>query len=435
MNDFTINCENNNSNLTINSTNKKNNILKDKNGNIIQLKKLFIDASKIPTQEAVDGIKFDFNDGLRVYFPKNQKKYRCIFKDAQTDIILYNNESVPGCLITSVKKYYLKFKLQIYQKDKYEVPLFQHLIDLTNKQVFIQIPAGALGDSIAWFSYIERFKKKNNCNLTVMISKQMLQLFQQNYPDIKFVTFENAGQTQNTVYATYRLGLFFKNDINNQPYNFKDVGLHKTAGYILGLRTQQQLKDIPPRVNLTKERIIKQKYVVIASHSSSQCKMWNNPSGWRQIIKYLKELGYRVLCIDKLHEYGQNFIWNTIPYGCQDYTGNLPLQQRIDIIKDADFFIGLSSGLTWLAWTCNVPIILISGFTNPWNQFYTPYRIINENSCHGCWNDTKYDFQHFNFLWCPRKQNDYQKFQCTKAITPKYVMTMIDKVIADLNSK
>jgi hypothetical protein len=35
MNDFTINCENNNSNLTINSTNKKNNIIKDKNGNVI----------------------------------------------------------------------------------------------------------------------------------------------------------------------------------------------------------------------------------------------------------------------------------------------------------------------------------------------------------------------------------------------------------------
>ena len=31
---------------------------------------VFGDIPKIPTQDAIDGIKFDFNDGLRVQIPK-----------------------------------------------------------------------------------------------------------------------------------------------------------------------------------------------------------------------------------------------------------------------------------------------------------------------------------------------------------------------------
>ena len=37
----------------------------------------------------------------------------------------------------------------------------------------------------------------------------------------------------------------------------------------------------------------------------------------------------------------------------QDFTGDRPLQERIDLIKDADMFLGLSSGLSWLAWCCS----------------------------------------------------------------------------------
>ena len=124
-------------------------------------------------------------------------------------------------------------------------------------------------------------------------------------------------------------------------------------------------------------------------------------------------------------EYGCDYTWNHIPYGAEDFTGDLPLQDRIDLIKDAEMFIGLSSGLSWLAWCCRVPVVLISGFTDPINEFYTPYRVRNRTVCHGCWNDTRIEFDHFNFLWCPRKEKSCDKFECSKAITGKMVIDTI----------
>ena len=42
-----------------------------------------------PTQEGVDGIRFDFNHGLRVKFP-DDGGYRCGFKDLDTGYLLYS---------------------------------------------------------------------------------------------------------------------------------------------------------------------------------------------------------------------------------------------------------------------------------------------------------------------------------------------------------
>ena len=47
-----------------------------------------------------------------------------------------------------------------------------------------------------------------------------------------------------TAYATYCLGLFFDDtEFINQPTDFRHVGLHRTAGYILGVDPAEE----PPR--------------------------------------------------------------------------------------------------------------------------------------------------------------------------------------------
>ena len=375
-----------------------------------------------PTLEAVDGIRFDFNNGLRIKFP-DKGEYRCVFKDLDTDCLLYSMDVNPGCTVESVKKFYIRFQLEIYRKDDLKEPVFRHDLDLAGKEVLIQLPVGALGDTIAWFSFVERFQKKHGCKLFCSMAPEIADLFRAQYPAIAFVTKEDAGKLK--PYATYNLGLFFGGDTDHQPFDFRQIGLHRTAGKILGI---EDLSDVPPRVNLTAERKIKEKYVCIAAQASSQCKYWNNPSGWRETVEYLKSQGYRVLCIDRMPEYGTDFTWNHIPYGAENFTGDLPLQERINLVKDADMFIGLSSGLSWLAWCCRVPVILISGFTDPVNEFETPYRVHNPTVCHGCWNDTRCDFNHFDFLWCPRKTENRDKFECTKMITAKMVIDQINKI-------
>jgi autotransporter strand-loop-strand O-heptosyltransferase len=153
-------------------------------------------------------------------------------------------------------------------------------------------------------------------------------------------------------------------------------------------------------------------------------------NGWREIIKFLKEAGYRVICIDQKAVHGTGTVWNHIPHGCEDETGDRPLAERARWIKHADFFIGLSSGLSWLAWATGVPIVMISGFTHPTNEFYTPYRVINYHTCNSCWNDPKVMFDHHDFMWCPRKKDTPQQFECTKLITPEQVRRVIRQVPA-----
>ena len=379
-----------------------------------------------PTQEAVGGIRFDFNFGLRVAFPKDGDGYRLLFRDLDSGIVLYCMDAEPGTTVASVKRYFTRFGLEIYRRDDLQTPVFTHDLDLTNRDVLVQIPQGALGDAIAWFSYVERFGLKHKCRLSAAMQPEIAEIFRGQYPGISFVTFDEAARMK--PYATYLLGLFFGGDTDGQPFDFREAGLHRTAGLILGLEGGE-LADEPPRVDLSAPRGIPQKYAVIATQASSQCKCWNNPSGWRETIAHLKSKGLRVLCIDRFAEYGSGVVFNRIPWGCEDFTGDLPLQERIDLIKDAEVFVGLSSGLSWLAWSCRVPVVMVSGFTDPHNEFHTPYRVQNMRVCHGCWNDMRCGFDHSDFLWCPRKGKMEDKFECTRAITAKMVNAAIDRAI------
>ena len=375
---------------------------------------IYGEIPQIPTQDAVEGIKFDFNDGIRILFPHNGKEYHVTFTDIDTGIILFSQDTVPGAYVTSVKKFFIRFRLIIHDKGGKE-PIFTHDFDAKDREVMIQLPVGTIGDSIGWFSYVERFQIKHQCKLVCVMTPWIAEVVRKQYPNITFIAPE---ETKNyKPYACYYMGLFFRGDVDHQP-------IDRTAGYILGVDPA----DEPPRFDLSAPRKIKEKYVCIAAQSSSQAKYWNNPYGWYEVVKFLKDNGYRVLCIDRDRVHGTGLNWNHIPYGVEDFTGQLPLQERIDLSKDADFFIGLSSGLSWLAWGCKVPVIMISGFTHPTNEFATPYRVINYHTCHSCWNDMRIDFDHYDFLWCPRHKGTDRHFECTKLISAEQVITMIKKV-------
>lgn len=372
--------------------------------------------------DAVDGITFDFCDGIRIKFPDQGGPWRVTFKDLDTGVILYNEEVGTNIQVASIKKFFVRFQLLIFRKDDLSSPIFSHDYDAEGKTVMIQLPVPTIGDTLGWFPYVEKFRIKHKCHVVAVLDPRFIPLFEKTYPDIEFITKDKVSEYR--PYACYYLGLFFKGDTDHQPCDFRFVGLHRTAGYILGVDPTEER----PRFDLSAPRKIQEPYVCIAAQSSSQCKYWNNPHGWREVVTFLKEHGYRVLCIDKDHEHGTGIVYNHIPYGSEDFTGDLPFQERVDLIKDADFFIGLSSGLSWMAWGCKVPVVMISGFTNPTNEFYTPYRVINFHTCNSCWNDMRVDFDHYDFLWCPRHKGTDRQFECTKLITSEQVINSIQRI-------
>jgi hypothetical protein len=101
---------------------------------------------------------------------------------------------------------------------------------------------------------------------------------------------------------------------------------------------------------------------------------------------------------------------------------------RRDGCKHAEFFIGLSSGLSWLAWAAGRPVVMISGFTHPTNEFETPYRVINYHACNSCWNDVRHLFDHKDFMYCPRHKDTPRQFECTRLITVEQVKAVVQRI-------
>ncbi|AHJ65881.1 Glycosyltransferase [Granulibacter bethesdensis] len=398
----------------------------------------YLPAPSVPTQEGVEDIRFDFNDGARVHFPEREDGvWRVTLRDKASGVILYHGDLKNGRL-QSAKRYFLRYEIRVFfvSDDGSIRDVFHHQFDPADKIILIQIPVGTLGDAIGWFSYVPRFQEKTGARTICVVADKFIALFKDQYPNIEFTTKEVLAKSdlQEQAYATYRIGLFFTDTENNwQPSDFRHVGLHKTAAYILGVDPGEVRPAIAVRDD---SRPIEERYVCIAAQASSQCKYWNNPDGWREVIKFLKDQGLRVICIDQKSVHGKNWVWNHLPHGCEDQTGNRPLEERVRWLTHAEFFIGTSSGLSWLAWAVGIDVVLISGFTHPTNEFYTPYRVINWNACNSCWNDPRIMFDHNNIFWCPRHENTDRQFECSRLITPEAVISTIKTIpsMAALNS-
>lgn len=363
------------------------------------------------------GVRYDFNYGARILVPPGEEMHVRI-RDLDTDSILFDTKT-QNAIVSSNKKYFINFRIEVWKGEEY----FSHDLNLKDKNVLMLLPTRAIGDSIAWLPYAEEFRKQHGCKVYVRIGEHVRSLLKDNYPNLVFL---EDKQTPVNCYATYILGVFFPvTDRDHQPMDFRFVGLQKSVAQILGLPPL----EIKPYYKATKKRPIEEPYVCIAVQSTTQCKTWNNPLGWIKTIEYLKNLGYRVLCIDKDRTYGTGRLINAIPFGCEDFTGAKPLQERVDLLAHADFFVGISSGLSWLAWASGTPVIMIGGFTLPFNEFYTPYRAINYNTCTGCWHEV--EFYNKDYGWCPRHKNTEREFECSRSISGTQVIRLIDQLMQD----
>jgi autotransporter strand-loop-strand O-heptosyltransferase len=149
------------------------------------------------------------------------------------------------------------------------------------------------------------------------MAEVLIPLLRDAYPEINFVTHEQVDPKH--YYATCNIGLFFDDEKRiHQPCDFRLVGLHRTAGYILGVHPAEE----PPRiVPSSSDRPIPERYVCIATQSTTQGKYWNNPFGWREVISFLKAEGYEVVCTDRAAVSGHGVDMespNHLPHGARD---------------------------------------------------------------------------------------------------------------------
>jgi autotransporter strand-loop-strand O-heptosyltransferase len=375
-----------------------------------------------PALHGPEGILYDFSYGCRVQVPVNG--WRVVMTDFDTHNVIFDDVAEAGVIVASRRKYFVRFMLQVFDGERC---VFSHLFDPAGQRVFVRTFDTALGDSIAWMPAVEAFRREHRCEVHVQIPLHFHEFFRACYPDLHLVGDSVSAASLSTFYATYYLGLFSPfEERDHQPTDPRVSSLQDIASYILGVPAVERR---PTPVIADATRRIREKYVCIAVQAGGKCKYWNNPDGWPGLVAYLKQQGYRVLCIDRERNCGRSGTLNSMPEGAEDFTGNLPLMERASLLLHAEFFIGLGSGLSWLAWAVGTPVVMISGFSHPKTEFHTPWRIINFHTCNSCFNDTKFAFDSDNFNWCPRYEGTPGAYQCTTSITPHFVARVIAPLI------
>ena len=359
--------------------------------------------------------------------------YDVLFYDNTNNELIHREQLRCGHWTKTSRKYFTNWKIIILRND---VEVFLEELNLNNKVVKIKIESNALGDNIAWVPYFEEFRKKHNCEL--IVETKLHEFFKPYYNEITWNTLSDANSNDD-VYAFYSISIgidsfihkeqmkklnqnfekginikyapdltFFDN--NNHPEHPSLIPLQKTASNFLGL----EWKEIRPNFEKTlEERPIEKKYICISEFASSYgMKEWNNQIGWKTLIQELKKLGYEIVSISKEKSNLKNIIKRN---------GDYPLSDRIWYLKHCEFFIGLSSGLSWLSWSVNKKTVMIAGFTEDWYEFQeNAIRIKNYNACTGCFNSEEHADKLccYHGSFCPENKN----FECSRKISPKMVI-------------
>jgi autotransporter strand-loop-strand O-heptosyltransferase len=347
---------------------------------------------------SIDGYFIELNANITTPFRVE------IFDDKEN--LEYKTELKSGMYSKLDRNYYTKWKTKLYLDDL----VFEHEFDLENSRVFIVFESSSLGDTIAWMPYCEEFRKKHNCH--VIVSSFINSMFEDQYPKIEFV---EPGEVVFNLKALYRLGWFY--DYNKEPVLPNTIPLQKSAANILGL----DYKEIHSRIYFDpKERPYPEKYICIAPRSTAGCKLWNNPTGWLELTKYLSDKGYKIINISKDGEQIE---------GVENISDD-SMENTKNVIFHSEFVIGLSSGLSWLSWSLGKHVVMISNFTDADHEFtINCTRITNPSVCNGCWNNPMFKFDKGDWNWCPEHKDTNRQFECHKSITADMVINQIQHLL------
>jgi autotransporter strand-loop-strand O-heptosyltransferase len=366
-------------------------------------------------QDIENYVNINFIDGPFVEVTGQKKKrYKVSFIDSSTSELIYESEIGNNQWSRPNRKWYTEWLVKL-QSETGEY--FEHKFDLNGRRVLISFESSSLGDTIAWIPYVEEFRKKYNCHVIVSTFKN--HLFKSEYPELEFL---EHGTPVEGVYALYRLGVFYDEngvDLSKHKTDFRKLSLQEYASDILGL----EYEEIRPRIKRMKPMTSEKPYICIANHSTAQTKYWNNSNGWQELVDYVKSIGYDVYLLSK-EENG--YMGNKTPNGIIPTNGK-SLDEIIPILLGSNGFVGLSSGISWLSWALNVPTILISGFSELYQEMKDVHRIINEDVCHGCF--ARHLFDKGDWNWCPDHKGTDRQFECTKSITFQMVKPKIDKML------
>ena len=168
------------------------------------------------------------------------------------------------------------------------------------------------------------------------------------YPNILFT---EPNTNIDNVYAQYYIGSQNEDNIKYSNTISDENPLQSTAYNNLGLEP----KELRPQLeSVLFSRKGGKKYVCLSEFASHESKHWKYPGGWQEVVNFITSKGYDVVVISKEPTSLENVI---------NLTGDSHILNRAQTLLDAELFIGVSSGLSWLSWAVGTHVLMISDVT------------------------------------------------------------------------
>jgi autotransporter strand-loop-strand O-heptosyltransferase len=349
--------------------------------------------------------QFYINEPFLEITGESDSEYNVKFFD-ESGICHYDNKIKSNHWIKLNRNYFTKWNTKILEDG---VLIYDKTLDYKGKRVFINFDSRSLGDTISWMPYVLEFKNVHQCD--VIVSTHLNHLFRNVYPELEFV---EPGNVVHNIHGQYNLGWFY--DTNKEPVLPNTIPLQQAATNILGL----PYTEIKPRISYKiYDRPYEEKYITIATNSTAGCKFWTK-EGWQELINYLHSLGYKVINVSKEDNKFNN---------CEKVK-NTEMDYTMNVIHHSEFFVGLSSGLSWLSWAMGKHVVMISNFTESNHEFTSNCtRITNPNVCNGCWNSPIHRFDKGDWNWCPVHKGTSRQFECHTSITSEMVINQIKHLL------
>jgi len=200
------------------------------------------------------------------------------------------------------------------------------------------------------------------------------------------------------------------NTIRRKPYTQRWLDLLGISDNHLLKPTLKEIPDI--------EESIPRPYICFSEFASMVSKQWHHENGWQELVDYFVGRGYTMVSISQ----EKSNLSNTFDLSGESYS----FLHRLGTLKNSDFYVGLDSGLSWMANFIDKYCFLIVGSVEEEFSFQdnvTRIGLSADNYCRGCLEDTNilrnYELQAGCF---------YRKdFECTRLITPEMVINKIEE--------
>lgn len=277
---------------------------------------------------------------------------------------------------------------------------------LAGLEVLLHIDSFCLGDTICWGSLLPEFVRYHRPK-KLWVTTFWPELFGNSAEfEILAAVSDQALECDKFVSAGY----------NKSSLAHTTRGMFYAARESLGL-PQESMPDRSVFRQYSAQR--QPNKIVIAPESTKKIARWDylgiDIYGWQDVIDRLNARGFEVHNISYEH--------TLLLRGVSGHHGNPDIRVAIQHICEARLFIGLSSGLAWLAWAYATPVVMISGFTKSQNEFPC-YRVENPYACSGCFNVLP-NIQRA----CPLFQGTAREHECHRTITPDMVMAQVNRAL------